>query len=1093
MRVATHGSAARLFSVATWLLGIAAVCATLGCSPSKPAVTAQSDQADRPALTNVYQVGPVIDVLAKVDPRRDAVKGDFRLADGDLIVPAVRSSQLNVDVGLPEQYEMKLEVAKTAGNESLNLGITMGVHQAVVVIEGWGKKTSALNKVDNRLGEDNETSTQTSVFPDNSRRTIRVIVRKESILVDVDDGVFIDYRGAPSRLSFDEKYFQRPQLNQLMIGSWETEYRVSKWTLTPLGDERVDYNRIAQLADAESEDRTARPGTSTPTNPGGLQSATSLASNDRTTTNNDSEESSDSRPEPNDPPAVTEEPVEDGPVQGAKVAWQAAPDPYPQWDGTAVSKLAIPVPKGLVVVPDVPSPFFMIGIIDHPKVEWKLYDVRQGSEVGEVFATPSGDFHSFQLGPSGQYLQCYTGVAFNRRLFIQSFATGETVYEADSPEESSQSLRDYLMGDHRILQVRRVEDGVQFQTVDLRTGEAGATWIRQRESASLRGLAVSPGGRFAVANWNNQFVVYDLQTGQGVGEFDGPEGFVCEEAMAFPIDGSELALVGTVDGRLFPLLWCIDWRTGKTSLFADVEWEMESLSNNYLYGPPLEWFPDKSLLLFYGQDVIDRQTGKFLFQIPSNMHWEQPRRTAGDRAVLGMMLSSDPDLSEYRTVPLPAQALETSLAVIRAGGNASDIGLSPLTIPEMAGARVFSTSENTSPLNVEETTPVEFPEVKLPMRLVQLRTSDNELQRIEFADPAEAKAIAHFTLDNDNRKTRQDRIVRYDLKRSKPTGSIPIRSDFRLVAVSPDGNRALVGKFNEVGAYSRLDVVDVAGPKHVAGWKPYEKEPYVEDVAAGGQPEALNPQTVTWVRFADNDRVVTVNPAGKMVVWQLPGCTPLFVCEDWGSPIAASQDRRYVVGAQASALHLFDVQNGRWAGKLEPEGAPLSIARAGLSPDNRELVAAVGYQGRQDLVVWDLSNGVVVQQFELPYSTISSGWSPYKNPKHRELGLEFRRDGYLMLDDLYLVDRTGGTVSWLYNLGRGKHVANSPDQRTWFTEFMTTNDQGQRFEFWLHALEAPSDAVLDLVKTSPAAAKQRPVGRSVLRVSGENAELTKSE
>jgi hypothetical protein len=125
-------------------------------------------KASRPELTNVYQVGPDVDLLSLIDPQRDAVSGDFRLDDGTLVFSGSQATYLNFEVDLPEQYELLMAVARTQGNESLNLGIHVGGATTMIVIEGWRRGINGINKVDGRIAENNVTSNTFPVFDDHS-------------------------------------------------------------------------------------------------------------------------------------------------------------------------------------------------------------------------------------------------------------------------------------------------------------------------------------------------------------------------------------------------------------------------------------------------------------------------------------------------------------------------------------------------------------------------------------------------------------------------------------------------------------------------------------------------------------------------------------------------------------------------------------------------------------------------------------------------------------------------------------------------------------------------------------------------------------
>ena len=405
----------------------------------------------------------MVDLLSQIDLNRDVVNGGFRREGESLIIPAVRAAQLNLDVDLPEQYQLTLDVAKTRGNESLNLGITVGGYQTSAVIEGWGQRISGLNKVDGRLGEDNVTSSKFPVFTDNGTKRIRVIVRRDSVLIDVDNDVFVDFRGDPSRLSFDDRFFQRPRPSQLMLGSWQTEFRVTRWELTPFGDKPVKYTPRAKTPRPRlwRKQRSDQPSLQTGTGDTPTRPATdgTLASRER-----DTDEGTPKGGEP--------EIVDVCAIEGRVHCLARERDAFPGWDGSAARDISVPMPEGWVVVPDGPSPYFLIGAMNDETCEWAVHDVRTGNPVGSVVELPNGVHTHPKLCPSGRYMRTYVGVSGDRRVLIHSFVSGEPVYDAESPDSRiCDAERDVFALDHSLLQVRGDRDHIEFRRVDLRTGQ----------------------------------------------------------------------------------------------------------------------------------------------------------------------------------------------------------------------------------------------------------------------------------------------------------------------------------------------------------------------------------------------------------------------------------------------------------------------------------------------------------------------------------------------------------------------------------------------------------------------------------------------
>ncbi len=1077
--------------------------AVSGCSSDKNTDVGKSGSGNqqgqvvdsaRPALTNLHQVGPNVDLLALIDPERDTVRGDFRFEEGELVFSGSQVIQLNFDVDVPEQYELLMAVAREEGDESLNIGLHVGGATTLVVIEGWGKKISGLNLVDGKFGEDNVTSSEFSVFDDGSSKMIRVIVRRESVLVDVDGSVFIDFRGTPSRLSFDDRFFRRPSPGQLMVGGWDSSFRISSWVLKPLGEQRVDYVADSPATKAPSstvakldrdEDRPA------------VGSGNPVASN----SNQSDVLQSDLKPDTKTDP-IAETPLPAGNTindpetsnrsepPSRSFAWSAVIDPSPHWQFGAAEQIQIPISRGWTILPEGRSHFFAAGEPADDASVWSVFDLRKGKSVGSELRFESADRGNYQLSESGEYVRSYLDVAHACRVEVHSFVSGELVYSADSHDlRIWNHPRDFLTARNGMLSFRDDQDHLEIRRIDLKTGDTTCRWRTEFESRAVDIFSVSPGGRYLVVNAGQELYVYDLPSTEIVGRLRLPIDMEVIQALAFATDGAELAVLGSHVERPSQILWCIDWKTGQTLLTADVGEKLEPLRNNYVLGPALEWFPDNTLLLFYGRDVIDRKTGKFCYRIPGNAYWTMPRRAISQDTILAMMLGDDPNTREYRTAKINRQQLENSLSVVRAGGIAQDIGLPPLTIPDATTGTTLALPDDAGPLSIQPQPSSEFPAatVKLPMRLLRSREFENKLQRIQFASADAAIAVAHFHVEQAGDGDSREMVVRYDLKRGKPTNSIQIREDFRLADVSPSGNLALLGLFNDVGSYSRVDVVDLTDKSHIAGWRPFSNEPFKKNVSASGQPAAINPQTADWVRFVDEDRVLTINPSGKLICWKLPECVAIYSCENFGQPYDLSARRRYLAGSDGKSIQILDVQTGVWAGQVKASETPQDILRVAFEPTCKELVAILAHRGRREIVFWDLNSGQVLEQFDLNYVSVSPGWDEHAHSFHRQIGLQFKRHGFLLLDDLYLIDRQRRSAPWLYNLQRAKHAANEPDRREWFAQHVTTNDNGQVFDWVLTAVDLPSEEVMNLVGAQSQQEMKAPLGRSILAHDGERA------
>lgn len=1082
-------------TLGTWaVVLVVAATACIGCSKSGgPVADSQPASPARPELTNVYQVAPTINLLNELKLQRDVVRGDFRWEDESLTFSG-QQAQANVPIEFPEQYELLITVARIKGNESLNLGFQFGGVTTSVVIEGWGERVSAINLVDGKLGLNNETRSEFPVFKDTEPKNIRIVVRRESILVDVDGGVFIDYRDSPSRLSFDERYFRRPGMNQLMIASWNSTFQVSSCVLKPFGDQPVQYAET-RPEDASTADMSVIVSQAEP--------SSNRSSEQNVPVVNDSVPP-DARDEPvgaspelaselspkNDPSEKAVETETGAEALPRGLPWKAEPDPS-RWALANLSEhhIRVQMDSGTALIPLGRSPFFCTMKDQDDLVQCQLHDLSKGEVVGKALTLSNSSRGISQLADSGQALLTYVRTGGSIQLEVHSFVTGERIFTLESPDDRIRNhRRDWLLAGQKLLSLRSIDNRLQVTLRDLQTEEVISTWEYMPDQRDFATFSVTPGGRFALAASNQMLYVHEVISGQLVGQVPIPESVDELIGMAFNSDATELAIVASYDKKPSSQLWCLDWRTGETVFLADTGFKLDSLHNVYKFGPAMEWVPGDQLLLFYGRDLIDRQTGRFFYRIPENVFWQMPRRTLSPTMLLAMMPSEDPNVREYRSIPLDRSTMSDALQVIRRGGLATDIGLPPLTIPMPNSGRTIPEISTKAEVSIrpEPRAALQDNAVKLPQKLTRLKEIRSEIKRIQMADSSAAVAVAHLYLKGQRESDSQHLIVRYDLRRGVSTGSLPIRSDYQLIDVSPDGSRALVGMANNVHTFSRLDVIDLSQKSHVAGWRPYSDQPFRPNVDLRGQPAAIDPQTASWVRFLDNDHVLTVNPGGRLVVWNLPACEATLTVDHYGKPFDLSADRRYLVGSDGSALSLLDLREGDWAGELLAEESPQSVLRAAFDPSGAELAAVLAYQGRRVLMFWNLTNGRVVEQFDLIYSSVSPGWLAYSQPFHRRIGLEYKREGYLLLDDLYLIDRRARTIPWSYGLRLGRHMAGELDDREWFVQQIGgSGTKGQHWDWILAALPVPSDEVITQAANFDTSSGELPTKRSVLTVDGE--------
>jgi hypothetical protein len=166
--------------------------------------------------------------------------------------------------------------------------------------------------------------------------------------------------------------------------------------------------------------------------------------------------------------------------------------------------------------------------------------------------------------------------------------------------------------------------GTPFQMLRL-TGQARMRMQKfPRETEYNRSsLAISPGGRYlAVYHRRGPSAIrfYDTESGVQSGQLTlppiEPAGPMNCGGVVFSPDGREVAALFDYNGAWHLVCW--DLHHGKVVERIEFGGNLLQILGArfaYLYGP-LEWFPDRTRWLVYGQGIVDRNRHKLIWNIP---------------------------------------------------------------------------------------------------------------------------------------------------------------------------------------------------------------------------------------------------------------------------------------------------------------------------------------------------------------------------------------------------------------------------------------------------------------------------------------------
>ncbi|HEX5106476.1 MAG TPA: hypothetical protein VFV87_21805, partial [Pirellulaceae bacterium] len=719
--------------------------------------------------------------------------------------------------------------------------------------------------------------------------------------------------------------------------------------------------------------------------------------------------------------------------------WSARPDPPPAPIEYKKGKISIPFPdRAELRLPHGPS-HFALGTIDNFQASaFQVFDLRNGKSIGKEVMTASEFGRQTEVfSPDGRYLaaiQRPQGEAETTPVFVWSFITGDVhrTLELDGKHVNGQ-LR--FGAPHQLISLHNPDWENYVLTVwDLQTGnklkEIRLPHGRGENQLRPESLSISPGGRYACLLIGKQLGAIDLTTGEPAGAITlGETPSSCEGTMFSP-DGGELAVV--VSQGSGHHLYIFDFASGRVLLDKDYRGRLQHFFYN---GPTIDWLPDKSGLVYAGHLLLERNTGEEVWVFPTTD--SNPRRliTAGDILVL----LREGRTKALKTEELPEKDIAKAMQAVREGGAAVDSALPPISTADL-----FSATSATLPNGFVQWSvrpDISGTPPRGQEREILIAKEGETVQRMIFAGPEAGKVVVQKEVTRKagtgRAQTRQIVIERFDTTSGAKGNTVPLPNVYQLADVSPSGNLAVVAFARESGKYDRLDVVGLSPKKHICAWRPFGSEPdkKPDDPLRrhfGNWGWSNDPKLVVWASMIDDEHVLTINTAGKLVCWKIPECKAVYYFEDFGEPLAMSAGRRYLAGGHFGEFRVFDALTGQCVGDLEAPALGSRAVRGGFRPDGEELAAVIDAGPDKMLVRWNLADGKIVQEIPIPGVTVGFHSPFHFSHNGARAGLEYRGDNFLMLDDQYLINLDKRAVAWRYHLSRGYFAVNSPDQNTWY-------------------------------------------------------------
>ncbi|MEI8375786.1 MAG: hypothetical protein WCJ35_23435, partial [Planctomycetota bacterium] len=183
----------------------------------------------------------LIDLLADVDVKRDSYGGEWvKTAQG--ITTSTPDNRFMFAQAVEGSYDLKIGFTPQGqGRNEFHIVLPVGSHDICVVFGGWNAQASALEYIDGKSGEHNETNTGIRlVFVPQQRYDIGVSVRqikgKAAIVVSLNGKRIIAWNGNESSLTCP--HFARPPQSQrigILVGPAEVNSALLLFNRQPTG------------------------------------------------------------------------------------------------------------------------------------------------------------------------------------------------------------------------------------------------------------------------------------------------------------------------------------------------------------------------------------------------------------------------------------------------------------------------------------------------------------------------------------------------------------------------------------------------------------------------------------------------------------------------------------------------------------------------------------------------------------------------------------------------------------------------------------------------------------------------------------------
>ena len=168
-----------------------------------------------------------VDLLKRIDVKRDVLKGDWQSDAGGLVAKSHPGgdAELQIPYTPPAEYDWTFERGARMERARADRRVRDGRQpESTVVLDGFGQTASGLETLDGKKGKENETTHKGQVFPVGKTVTFTLRVRKNGVAATADGQGLFDWKGDSARLGVHPQWVV-PNKQQLFLGS-QSNFRI---------------------------------------------------------------------------------------------------------------------------------------------------------------------------------------------------------------------------------------------------------------------------------------------------------------------------------------------------------------------------------------------------------------------------------------------------------------------------------------------------------------------------------------------------------------------------------------------------------------------------------------------------------------------------------------------------------------------------------------------------------------------------------------------------------------------------------------------------------------------------------------------------